>query len=325
MAGAGRRHEPGRLHRAHAVDVERRLRPRRRDRRQGPRRRRGSSRRSTRRSPARFSRARSPTARRRPPRLRRRRRQGDRRALVDDGGLRPIDAGRWRGPAELEALGYLHMAVQPRAGHGVRLGRDDRALTEARRGARGPGTPAPRARADGRQHAVGHLVDEDPHVTRVDRADVLVAQRVPRHLGDLAGALNPRRAAADDHERQPRGAARGILLDCCGLEGAQDPAPDGRGRGVRGGMDSPRAVRPARQPGRRGRAQCRGLDALRPPRARSGPTAGGRRRRASRGRPRPRRPARRGRCRARARACRPRRSRIRRAARSNHASAICAG
>ena len=37
-------------------------------------------------------------------------------ALARDGGLRPIDAGRLARARELEALGYLHMAVQPALG-----------------------------------------------------------------------------------------------------------------------------------------------------------------------------------------------------------------
>jgi predicted dinucleotide-binding enzyme len=36
--------------------------------------------------------------------------------LVEDGGLRPIDAGPLARASELEALGYLHMAVQPAVG-----------------------------------------------------------------------------------------------------------------------------------------------------------------------------------------------------------------
>jgi predicted dinucleotide-binding enzyme len=32
--------------------------------------------------------------------------------LVTDGGMRPVDAGPLRRARELEALGYLHMAVQ---------------------------------------------------------------------------------------------------------------------------------------------------------------------------------------------------------------------
>jgi 8-hydroxy-5-deazaflavin:NADPH oxidoreductase len=38
--------------------------------------------------------------------------------LVSDGGLRPIDAGPLARARELEALGYLHMAVQPALGTG---------------------------------------------------------------------------------------------------------------------------------------------------------------------------------------------------------------
>ncbi|HEX7299057.1 MAG TPA: NAD(P)-binding domain-containing protein [Solirubrobacteraceae bacterium] len=38
--------------------------------------------------------------------------------LARDGGLRPIDAGALRRARELEALGYLHMAVQPALGTG---------------------------------------------------------------------------------------------------------------------------------------------------------------------------------------------------------------
>jgi predicted dinucleotide-binding enzyme len=36
--------------------------------------------------------------------------------LVSDGGMRPIDAGALARARELEALGYLHMAVQPALG-----------------------------------------------------------------------------------------------------------------------------------------------------------------------------------------------------------------
>ena len=36
--------------------------------------------------------------------------------LVSDGGMRPIDAGSLARARELEALGYLHMAVQPALG-----------------------------------------------------------------------------------------------------------------------------------------------------------------------------------------------------------------
>ena len=32
--------------------------------------------------------------------------------IVSDGGLRPIDAGALKRARELEALGYLHMAIQ---------------------------------------------------------------------------------------------------------------------------------------------------------------------------------------------------------------------
>jgi 8-hydroxy-5-deazaflavin:NADPH oxidoreductase len=38
--------------------------------------------------------------------------------LVEDGGLRPVDAGPLRRARELEALGILHMAVQPSLGTG---------------------------------------------------------------------------------------------------------------------------------------------------------------------------------------------------------------
>jgi predicted dinucleotide-binding enzyme len=38
--------------------------------------------------------------------------------LVSDGGMRPIDAGALARARELEALGYLHMAVQPALGTG---------------------------------------------------------------------------------------------------------------------------------------------------------------------------------------------------------------
>ena len=37
-------------------------------------------------------------------------------ALAEDGGLRPVDAGALARARELEALGYLHMAVQPALG-----------------------------------------------------------------------------------------------------------------------------------------------------------------------------------------------------------------
>jgi len=37
-------------------------------------------------------------------------------AFAEDGGLRPIDAGALARARELEALGYLHMAVQPALG-----------------------------------------------------------------------------------------------------------------------------------------------------------------------------------------------------------------
>jgi NADPH-dependent F420 reductase len=40
--------------------------------------------------------------------------------LVNDGGLRAIDAGRLARAAELESLGYLHMALQERLGTGFR-------------------------------------------------------------------------------------------------------------------------------------------------------------------------------------------------------------
>ena len=39
-------------------------------------------------------------------------------ALVRDGGLRPVDAGPLRRARELEALGYLHMAIQEPLGAG---------------------------------------------------------------------------------------------------------------------------------------------------------------------------------------------------------------
>ena len=38
--------------------------------------------------------------------------------LVGDGGLRPVDAGPLRRARELEALGYLHMAIQQPLGTG---------------------------------------------------------------------------------------------------------------------------------------------------------------------------------------------------------------
>jgi 8-hydroxy-5-deazaflavin:NADPH oxidoreductase len=38
--------------------------------------------------------------------------------LASDGGLRPVDAGPLRRARELEALGYLHMAVQQNLGSG---------------------------------------------------------------------------------------------------------------------------------------------------------------------------------------------------------------
>jgi 8-hydroxy-5-deazaflavin:NADPH oxidoreductase len=36
--------------------------------------------------------------------------------LIEDGGMRPVDAGSLARARELEALGYLHMAVQPALG-----------------------------------------------------------------------------------------------------------------------------------------------------------------------------------------------------------------
>jgi 8-hydroxy-5-deazaflavin:NADPH oxidoreductase len=42
--------------------------------------------------------------------------------LVEDGGLRPIDAGPLRRAHELEELGYLHMAVQESLGTGFASG-----------------------------------------------------------------------------------------------------------------------------------------------------------------------------------------------------------
>jgi 8-hydroxy-5-deazaflavin:NADPH oxidoreductase len=38
--------------------------------------------------------------------------------LISDGGLRPLDAGPLARARELEALGYLHMALQPAVGNG---------------------------------------------------------------------------------------------------------------------------------------------------------------------------------------------------------------
>ena len=38
--------------------------------------------------------------------------------IVTDGGLRPIDAGPLRRAREIEALGYLHMAIQQPLGTG---------------------------------------------------------------------------------------------------------------------------------------------------------------------------------------------------------------
>ena len=38
--------------------------------------------------------------------------------LASDGGLRPVDAGPLRRARELEALGYLHMAIQQNLGSG---------------------------------------------------------------------------------------------------------------------------------------------------------------------------------------------------------------
>ena len=40
--------------------------------------------------------------------------------LASDGGLRPVDAGPLRRARELEALGYLHMAIQQNLGSGFR-------------------------------------------------------------------------------------------------------------------------------------------------------------------------------------------------------------
>jgi predicted dinucleotide-binding enzyme len=40
------------------------------------------------------------------------------RRLVEDGGLRPVDAGPLARARELEALGYLHMALQEPLGTG---------------------------------------------------------------------------------------------------------------------------------------------------------------------------------------------------------------
>ena len=38
--------------------------------------------------------------------------------IVADGGLRPIDAGPLKRAREIEALGYLHMAIQQPLGTG---------------------------------------------------------------------------------------------------------------------------------------------------------------------------------------------------------------
>jgi len=40
------------------------------------------------------------------------------RRIVADGGLRPIDAGPLKRAREIEALGYLHMAIQQPLGTG---------------------------------------------------------------------------------------------------------------------------------------------------------------------------------------------------------------
>jgi len=115
-AGRGRRHEPGRHQRPraarhHAVRLRCRGRRRRRARRSA--RRQGVQHRVRRHAPGRRRRR---QAARRLPCPRRRGRQGDSgRAGPGGRGCAPIDAGRFARARELdlEALGYLHMAVQP--------------------------------------------------------------------------------------------------------------------------------------------------------------------------------------------------------------------
>ncbi len=72
------------------------------------------------------------------------------------------------------------------------------------------------------QDPVGRLDQQDPRLAGVDALEV-VLQRVTRELADLAGDLDPGRAAADDDERQLSVAVRALGRDLGALERVQDP------------------------------------------------------------------------------------------------------
>ena len=76
-----------------------------------------------------------------------------------------------------------------------------------------------------RQHGRAAFEQDDLRGTGIEVAEVL-RQRVARDLGERAGHLDAGRTAADDDERQLRGAARGIRLTLGALEREQHAAAD---------------------------------------------------------------------------------------------------
>src|SRR5262249_48008138 len=81
-----------------------------------------------------------------------------------------------------------------------------------------------RVRVSGEQPRAAFDQD-DARLRRVDAVEV-ARQGEARDLGERSGHLHARRTPADDHEREPRAAARGILLALRHLVRAEDAAPD---------------------------------------------------------------------------------------------------
>ena len=153
--------------------------------------------------------------------------------------------------AQMTVRASTRSLLASRARHGRRPARRRRrpcaGAWASRRGARATAPPA-------RESEGGKLVSTRSAAStsstracaRVDRAKV-AAQRVARQLGDLAGHLDAGRAGADDDERQPGAAPRGVVVELGRLEGATAAVVEPRPRSR---ATSPPALRRASRRGR---------------------------------------------------------------------------